>query len=73
MMKQTTEKHNIGYEITMEVVIKGNIEDCYPIEGYGIEHIKTFFEEDMTRHVCEDCCITKVKKITLEELPLEGA
>lgn len=26
------EKHNIGYEITMEVVLKGNIEDTFSIE-----------------------------------------
>ena len=66
------EKHNIGYEITMEVVLKGNIEDTFPIEGYGVEHIKTWFEDDVMEAVTGDCKITKVKKITLEELPLES-
>ena len=49
------EKHNIGYEITMEVVLKGNIEDTFSIEQYGVEHIKTWFEDDVMKTVDGDC------------------
>lgn len=64
--KKTSESHEIEFDITFELRVKGSFSDTTPLDEMGIENVKQWLIDDL-EHSGNDVEILKTKSITLKE------